>query len=82
MRPNPLLIQAIARTPTQFTHVFASRHVQSSMCPRAGPQVAWTARAALSALVSFHQLDAIAERIVDVHTMIALERLTFLERIS
>jgi hypothetical protein len=36
MRPNPLLILANARTPTQFTHVFAVRHLHSEKRRYAG----------------------------------------------
>src|SRR3984885_6604725 len=60
MRLNPLLIQANARTPTQFTHVFAVRHLQHK-CDAA------------QTLVGFHQLDAIAKWIIDVDTMVAIE---------
>jgi hypothetical protein len=34
------------------------------------------------ALVRFHQLDAIAERIVYIDAMVAFERLIFVQRIS
>src|SRR5450631_2875197 len=147
IRPNPLLIQAIARTSTQFTHVFQCGAMRNSVTPRrarcgavrglpalgngklnawfawqsralnallgsndsaarawlhgrkqrrpalrcfggcAARLTTWRAQTAaakdlIQALFRFHQLDAIAEWIVDVESMVAFEGLVFLRRMS